>query len=80
MGVGIHDHDLDVRLLVLQVADGDGDIVENAITLAVPAERMMRAARKTDADAFGQRGVTGEAGSFDLGDAALVELGRERQA
>jgi hypothetical protein len=73
--IGVHHHDPDVRLLVLEVADGDGHIVENAITLAVFAERMVGAAGKAHAHALGQRGVAGQAGGLHLGGAALEKRG-----
>jgi hypothetical protein len=70
VGVGIDDHDFDVGLFVLEVADGDGDVVEDAVALAVFAEGVVCAASEADADAFGEGGVAGEAGGFDFGGGA----------
>jgi hypothetical protein len=80
VGVGIDDHDLNVRLFVLQIADGDGDIVEDAIALAMAAECMVGATGEADADAFDECGVAGEAGGLHLGGAAGVEFRRGGQA
>jgi hypothetical protein len=79
-GVGIDDHDFDVGLLVLEVADGDGDVIENGVRFAVFVERVVGAAGEADADAFRQGGVTGEAGGLDLGEAALVKFAGDGQA
>ena len=76
MGVRIDDHDFDVRLFVLKIADGDGDVVENAIALAVFAEGVMSAAGETDADSFFEGGVAGEAGGLHLGGAAGEQASR----
>jgi hypothetical protein len=80
VGVGIDDHDFDVGLLVLEVADGDGDVVEDAVALAVLAEGVVGAAGEADADALSEGGVAGEAGGLDLGGAAAEEAGGGGQA
>lgn len=67
MCVGIDDHDLDVGLFVLQVSNGDGDVVEDAVALAVLSEGVVCAAGEADADSFRERCVAGEAGGFDFG-------------
>ena len=66
MGVRIHHHDFDVGLLVLEIADRDRDVVENAVALAVFAEGMVSSASEADADAFNQRRFAGKAGGFDF--------------
>ena len=70
VGVGVDDHDLDVRLFVLEISDRDGDVVENAVALSVPAEGMVGAAGKADANALGECCVAGEAGGLHLGGGA----------
>lgn len=72
--VGIDDHDFDVGLLVLEIPDCDGDVVENAVTLAVFAEGVVGAASEADADAFCEGCIAGEASGFDLCGRACEEV------
>ena len=80
MGVGVDDHDLDVRLLVLEIADGDGDIIEDAVALAVFTEGMVGASGETDTNALGQGDETSLSGRLDLDRAAGEKLRPHGQA
>lgn len=80
MGIGIDHHDADVWLARLQVADGDGDIVEHRLVDAAVTIGMMLAACEADADAFGEGGLAGEAGGFDFASTASKEPGPGGQA
>ena len=80
MGIGIDDHDFDAGLSFLEVADGDGDVVEDAVSLAVFAEGVVGSAGEADADAFFEGREAGEACGFDFGGAALEEAGSGGEA
>src|SRR5262249_33442139 len=52
MYVAIDDHGAADQPVVLQPADGDGDIVDGAETLAVPGEGVMKSAAEIEPDAL----------------------------
>ena len=79
MRVGVDHHDPDPRLTHLKVANGDGNVIEDAVTLAVLAKSVVGAAREADRHPLGQGGVAGLTGRFDLGGTALIELGGDRE-
>lgn len=74
VGISIDDHDADTRSGGLEVADGNGDVIEDTVSLAMIGKGMMGAAGEADGDAFGERGTAGLACGFDFGGAALVEF------
>ncbi len=80
VGVRIDYHDPDSGALVLEIAYCDGDVVEDAVALAVLAERVVGAAGEADADSFLKRGVAGKAGGLDFGGGAREEVGRGGQS
>ena len=57
MGISIEDEDAELGARDVQIADGDGDVVEDAVTLAVVGERVMRAAGEIAGEAIGESGV-----------------------
>ncbi len=55
VGVEIDHHRLEERLITLQMADGDRDIIEHAVSLAAIGEGVMRPAREVTGDAVFER-------------------------
>lgn len=73
VGIGIDDHDADAGLFFLEVADGDGDVVENTESFAASFESVVGSAGEADGYAFGEGRVAGLSGGFGLGGAAGEE-------
>ncbi len=80
MGIGIDDHDFDVGSFILEIANCDSDVVEDAVALAVFSEGVVGSTGKADADAFAECGIASTAGGFDFGCGAGKEMRTCRQA
>jgi len=57
VGISIEDEDAELGARGVQIADGDGDVVEDAVALAVVGERVMRTAGEVAGEAIGEGGV-----------------------
>lgn len=78
--VCIDNHDFDARLFVLKIADGDGNVVEDAVAFSVFPEGVVGAAGEAYADALYESGMAGEASGFNFGGGAGKEFRRGGEA